>query len=124
MLPDMGGTIHTQSPGQPPRTRYSFSMCFMKDSVAEWWSTMLKRIAMLISTSAWSFQSEEVFLVSKAIRKSLTPISVPMYQPLKGQQVNSRPPISSSMLETAGRLYHFSSRSLNHSYLERNKQGE
>lgn len=41
MLPDMGGTIHTQSAGQPPRQRYSFSMCLMKDSVAEWWSTMV-----------------------------------------------------------------------------------
>ena len=41
MLPDMGGTIQTQSPGQPPLTRTSFSMCLMKDSVAAWWSPMV-----------------------------------------------------------------------------------
>lgn len=46
-----------------------------------------------------------------------------MYQPLKGQPGNSRPPISISMLETAGRPYHFRSRSLNHSYLVRGNRG-
>lgn len=42
-----------------------------------------------------------------------------MYQPLKGQALNSRPPISSSILDTAGRPYHFRPRSLNHSNLRR-----
>lgn len=41
MEPERGGTIHTQSAGQPPRRRCSFSKCFMKDSAAEWWSTMV-----------------------------------------------------------------------------------
>lgn len=50
-------------------------------------------------------------------QKSRTPISVPMYQPLKGHPVNSRPPTSRSMLATAGSAYHFRSNSLNHSYL-------
>lgn len=50
-------------------------------------------------------------------QKSRTPISVPMYQPLKGHAVNSRPPTSRSMLATAGSAYHFRSSSLNHSYL-------
>lgn len=50
-------------------------------------------------------------------QKSRTPISEPMYQPLKGHPVNSRPPTSSSMLATAGSAYHFRSSSLNHSYL-------
>lgn len=50
-------------------------------------------------------------------QKSRTPISVPMYQPLKGHAVNSRPPTSRSMLATAGSAYHFRSNSLNHSYL-------
>lgn len=40
-----------------------------------------------------------------------------MYQPLKGQALNSRPPISSSILDTAGRPYHFRPRSLNQSNL-------
>lgn len=40
-----------------------------------------------------------------------------MYQPLKGQAENSKPPISRSMLETAGKPYHFRPRSLNHSNL-------
>ena len=50
-------------------------------------------------------------------QKSRTPISVPMYHPLKGHPGNSRPPTSSSMLATAGRAYHLSSSSRNHSYL-------
>lgn len=41
ILPDIGGTIQTQSAGQPPRHRYSFSMCLINDSVAEWWSTIV-----------------------------------------------------------------------------------
>lgn len=40
-LPEIGGTIQTQSAGHPPRVRSSFSMCFTKDSVAAWWSTIV-----------------------------------------------------------------------------------
>lgn len=40
-----------------------------------------------------------------------------MYQPLKGAAGNSRPPISSSMLDTAGRAYQRRPRAANHSSL-------
>lgn len=40
-LPEMGGTIQAQSAGQPPLAFCSFSRCFMKDTVAAWWSTMV-----------------------------------------------------------------------------------
>jgi len=45
-----------------------------------------------------------------------------MYQPLNGQPLNSRPPISSSILDTAGRPYHRRHRSLNQSNLGTHKQ--
>lgn len=45
------------------------------------------------------------------------PISELMYQPLKGAAGNSRPPISSSMLDTAGRAYQRRPRAANHSSL-------
>lgn len=47
------------------------------------------------------------------------PISADMYQPLNGQAVNSRPPISNSILATAGNTYHFKSKSSNQSYLNK-----
>ena len=40
-LPEMGGTIQAQSAGQPPLAFCSLSRCFMKDTVAAWWSTMV-----------------------------------------------------------------------------------
>lgn len=40
-LPERGGTIQAQSAGHPPRARPSAARCFMKDSVAAWWSTMV-----------------------------------------------------------------------------------
>lgn len=45
------------------------------------------------------------------------PISELMYQPLKGAAGNSRPPTSSSMLDTAGRAYQRRPRAANHSSL-------
>lgn len=45
------------------------------------------------------------------------PISLLMYQPLKGAAGNSSPPISSSMLETAGSAYQRSPSSANHASL-------
>ena len=76
----------------------------------------LQRTDTLISTSALSFQSEADFLVSNPIlvatgsnmlqrplsHRSLAPISVPMYQPLNGMAVNSRPPQYNIILATAG----------------------
>lgn len=49
--------------------------------------------------------------------KSLAPISVLMYQPLNGAAVNSNPPQSNTMFETAGTAYHFKLSLANHSYL-------
>ena len=51
-------------------------------------------------------------------QKSRDPTSVPMYQPLKGAAVNSRPPQSNIMLDTPGTAYHSKPMSLNHSYLK------
>lgn len=45
------------------------------------------------------------------------PISELIYQPLKGAAGNSRPPISRSMLDTAGRAYQRRPRAANHSSL-------
>lgn len=42
------------------------------------------------------------------------PISVLMYQPLKGAAGNSTPPTSKSMADTAGRTYQRRPRSANH----------
>lgn len=48
-------------------------------------------------------------------QKFLQPTSVPMYQPLKAVPVNSRPPQSILILETAGKAYQRKPRSWNHS---------
>lgn len=50
--------------------------------------------------------------------RSREPISVTIYQPLKGAAGNSNPPTSNNMLETAGNAYHCKFSSENHGYLK------
>ena len=69
------------------------------------------------SRPSWTVLITSRMLYRWTSQKSRTPTSVPMYHPLKGHPGNSRPPTSSSMLATAGRAYHLSSSSRNHSYL-------
>lgn len=72
----------------------------------------------------WIWIINEVKCITSRIFKRLVsqrfrqPISVDMYHPLNAVAVNSMPPQSNSILDTAGTAYHRKLRSLNQSYLK------
>ena len=59
-----------------------------------------------------------VYLSYRLTSQRSLPISVAMYQPLKGAAVNSSPPQSNAMLATAGSAYHFNPNSSNQGNLD------